>query len=302
MTPEERIWDKIDHLRKFVDVDGIITGEKNSDSEIRNYFKINEKAYRKLHSKQGFMHFCVCPDGKFSEDGALYQPNLISSYIKPGSKVLELGSGQSPNLLYLAAKHPDVQFYGLDLYPVVPENLPANIHVMQQNYSDLSVFADGCFDVVYAIETLVHNTGKDPVFREAFRVLKPGGVFIVYDYALSRPYEEYDPKTQTAISLVSKGGAGAIIECQDSWTKHFASHGFVKERTKDLTKEIAPDLQRHDVHAAHVLKRPFLARIVFSIFPQTFTNNMILGYLAYDACMAGILGSYMEWIYRKPTA
>lgn len=50
-------------------------------------------------------------------------------------------------------------------------------------------FPDNSFDAVYAIEATVHAPKLEGVYSEIFRVLKPGGVFGVYEWLMT---DEYD--------------------------------------------------------------------------------------------------------------
>lgn len=50
---------KIDAMSKFLNLDKIIEGEKNSHAQIRSYYRINHWAFRFFHSQDGFMHFRV---------------------------------------------------------------------------------------------------------------------------------------------------------------------------------------------------------------------------------------------------
>ena len=50
-------------------------------------------------------------------------------------------------------------------------------------------FPDNSFDAVYAIEATVHAPKLEGVYGEIFRVLKPGGVFGVYEWLMT---DEYD--------------------------------------------------------------------------------------------------------------
>ena len=290
--------EKVKRLEIMLDTDRIIAGERNSAKDIQSYFKINRLAYRRFHSREGFMHFRVSRDGAFSDDDIYYQPETVSARIPPHSRVLELGSGQGANLLYLAERHPDSYFCGVDLSPAPLKRPPRNLRVLRRDYSNLSNFPDNAFDVAYGIETIVYSSQKDKVFSEVYRVLKPGGAFIVYDYALSRRYADFDPLTQKAIALISKGGAAALIESAEEWERYFTSNSFRFENVTDLSAETLPDLKRLAHKAGRILNHPGRTKAAFRILPRQFTNNIILGYLGYDSCREDVV-RYQEWIARK---
>ena len=50
-------------------------------------------------------------------------------------------------------------------------------------------FPDNSFDAVYAIEATVHAPVLSGVYSEIFRVLKPGGVFGVYEWLMTDNYD-----------------------------------------------------------------------------------------------------------------
>ena len=153
---------KIDAMGKFLNLDKYIKGEKNSISQIQSYFTINSWAYHHFHSQDGFMHFRISPNGCFTDEDAFHQPDCVSDFIQAGDTVMELGYGYGANLLYLARCHPDADFIGVDLLPLSKDKvIPQNVRTCQQDYSILSQFADNSVNVVYAFETIVHNTDKD---------------------------------------------------------------------------------------------------------------------------------------------
>ena len=295
---EKRLSEKVALLHSVMNVQRVISGEKNSPKEISSYFRLNRLAYRRFHSEQGFMHFRVSKNGEFSENDVYYQPDVVSALIPRHARVLELGYGQAANLYYLAERHPDAFFCGVDLQPTNrPHNL-SNVRLLKQDYSDLSNFPENAFDVAYAIETIVYSSRKDEIFRQIYRVLKPGGVLVVYDYSLPKAFENYSQAQKTAITLISKGGAGALIESAAQWEAHFTLAGFQKRSVTDLSQETLPDLKRLDRKADHILRRPALSKLIFRLLPYHFVNNIVLGYLGYDAVRAGMIG-YTEWIYEK---
>lgn len=290
---------KIDAMSKFLDLDRYIRGEKNSLDQIRSYYKTNHWAYRHFHSQEGFMHFRVSHDGCMRDDDWYYQPNRVAEYIKPNSTVLELGLGQGANLLYLAHSYPDVRFYGIDLLQRKDMEIPDNVTVFKQDYSSFPQIEDNSVDVAYAFETIVHNSDKEKIFREVCRVLKPGGVFIVYDYALTEEYGSFDSHVQKSVALISKGAASPIIETLDAFNKHFVNSGLTIESYTDYSEEILPDLKRLERKAAKALEHPWLARVLFAVCPTQFVTNAFIGYLGHDSVKAGII-VYEEWVLRKP--
>ena len=53
-------------------------------------------------------------------------------------------------------------------------------------------FPDNSFDAVYAIEATVHAPSLEGVYSEIRRVLKPGGIFGVYEWLMTDAYDNDD--------------------------------------------------------------------------------------------------------------
>ena len=263
-----RIHSKVDAMSKFIDLEKLITGEKNSLAQIRNYFRVSHWAYKLFHSQDGFMHFRISKSGAFTDEDIYHQPDAIADYIKAGDTVLELGCGQGANLLYLAHGFPESHFVGVDLIPLKKDEMPQNVTIYEQDYSSIPQLADN-------------------------------SVMIIYDYALAASFESYDPKIQMAITLTAKGGSAALFESLDELNTHYTNCGFEIEKVTDYTQETLPDLKHLQRSANWTMNHPWMWKIQHALMPEQFVTNHILGWLGYDAGKAGI-GYYIEWVLRKP--
>lgn len=90
--------------------------------------------------------------------------------------VVDLGCGEGRHLDWLEARHPDWRFVGIDPQP--PSRSNRRIEAGTANRIPL---ADGSASCVYASIALQHVSDIDAALAEIRRVLRPGGVFVLFD-------------------------------------------------------------------------------------------------------------------------
>src|SRR5579875_2787591 len=139
-----------------------------------------------------------------------------TAHIRPGEVVVDLGSGGGLDV-FLASKMvgPEGRAIGIDMTPTMIERARANATAggytnveFYQSTIDKLPLPDASVDCLISNCVLNLAPDKPAVFREMFRVLKPGGRVAVSDIALKKPLPE-----ELARNLMAYVGcvAGAVL-------------------------------------------------------------------------------------------
>ncbi|MGE0393821.1 MAG: arsenite methyltransferase [Vicinamibacterales bacterium] len=155
-------------------------------------------------------------------------PTALAS-LEPGQTVLDLGSGGGIDVL-LSAKRvgPAGKVYGLDMtdemLAAARENQQkagvTNVEFLKGTIESIPL-PDNSVDVIISNCVINLSTDKDAVFREAFRVLKPGGRLAVSDVVVRG---EVSDAIRRNMELWVGCVAGALEEAD--YVKRLAQAGF----------------------------------------------------------------------------
>lgn len=149
--------------------------------------------------------------------------------VKPGETCVDLGSGRGTDVIRMAEKAGSTGFgYGIDISEgMIRKSLETSAKLGITNVSFISCpleslkLNDGIADVVISNCTINHASDKQKVWSEIFRVLKPGGRFIISDiYSVNSIPLEYrnDPVA------VAECWAGSVT--RDEYVGHVKNAGF----------------------------------------------------------------------------
>lgn len=263
----------------------LLEGRGEDEGEVACYYEQSRWAYRLLHTSTGAMHLALNPDGAFDKDGFLGQAREVERSIGPDTEsVLELASGNGYNLCHLAERHPHTSFTGVDLVPAHVATARAkaeglqNIRFLVGDFQRLPFDAEG-FDIVFVVESLCHATDLDRALEEAHRVLRPGGLFVVFDGWRATNFGELPADMRRAALATERAMSVGRPQELDDWLGAVTGAGFEVVENRDLTRQVLPTVRRLERIARVILRRPRLARAVQRTLPERFLMNAIAVYL-----------------------
>jgi phosphoethanolamine N-methyltransferase len=136
-------------------------------------------------------------EGYLSPGGPEEVARVLEGVALTGRRVLDVGCGAGGITVALARDHGAAQVVGVDVERGVCE--AARAFVARAGMADRVeirqvapgpfAFGDAEFDAVFSKDSIVHIPDKHFLAREAFRVLKPGGLFVASDWLIGHDGE-----------------------------------------------------------------------------------------------------------------
>ena len=169
--------------------------------------------------------------------------------VEPGDRVLDAGCGLGGSSLWLAT-HRGAEVVGIT--PVAHQvheatrnaalrGLQDKVRFEEADYT-ATPFPSASFDVVWALESLCHAGEKAAFYREAFRVLRPGGRLVVAEYI--RKSRELATDAETRMRKWLRGWSIPDLGTRDEHMALAAAAGFSEVGLSDYTHLTRRSLRR----------------------------------------------------------
>lgn len=221
---------------------------------IREYYDETWHDYRLLwlNPSNYAIHFGYWDTDTHSHAEALNRMNAALATrigIPWGARILDAGCGVGGSAIWLT------KTYGAEVVGITPvqsqvdranrftreQGLADNVRFAVADYTDTSLEA-GSFDVVWAMESVCHAADKASFYREARRLLRPGGRLGIVEYVRSAR-----PLPAGGEALLHSWLSGWAIPDLATAEEHraaAAASGFAEIVLDDITPNVRPSLAR----------------------------------------------------------
>jgi len=166
--------------------------------------------------------------------------------LKEGMKVADLGCGVGGPLRSIASfSGADITGLTINEYQVkraelitkqtLSPNTHKNIHFMQGDFTK-TPFDDNTFDAIYTIEAMVHVTDRSHAYAEAYRILKPGGLFLNIDWVMTDRYDPTNIEHKAIKRGIEHGDGLPELITRERNNQYYADTEFEILEESDLTE------------------------------------------------------------------
>jgi len=197
-------------------------------------------------------HFGYYDDGIANHGQAVSNSNGVLADIAgvgPGDRVLDAGCGLGGSSMWLAA-HRQAEVVGIT--PVdhqvdqarrvaAARGLQHKASFEQADYT-ATPFPDTSFEVVWALESLCHAQHKLAFYREAFRLLRPGGRLVIAEYI--RKSRGLSAESERRMREWLDGWSIPDLDTREEHIAAASAAGFAEVRLADSTHLTRRSLRR----------------------------------------------------------
>ena len=183
------------------------------------------------YSDEDIIEFeAIFGEGFLSPGGQEEVAKIVENVNLAGKDVLDIGIGIGGPACLLVENHGAARVTGIDVEDPVLEK--ATRTVIRRGLQDRVLlkrvesgplpFDDESFDVVFSKDAIIHIHDKDALFREIYRILRPGGCIAMSDW-----YRSEEPLTEEMAAWLEPHGSDFTMTPIQNDADLLGSAGFV---------------------------------------------------------------------------
>ncbi|THH14408.1 hypothetical protein EW146_g5919 [Bondarzewia mesenterica] len=251
-----RVGQRIENYTAFWQKDANKEAAVDTENRVENYTDVINGYYdgaTELYEygwAQSF-HFSRFYKGEaFAASLARHEHYLASQMVlRPGMRILDVGCGVGGPAREIA-RFADVNIVGVNNNDfqvgrarkyTKAAGLENQVTFAKGDFMKLAEqFGENSFDAVYAIEATVHAPTWEGVYGEILKVLKPGGVFGVYEWAMTDLWDPSNPEHKALAHEIEFGNGIPEMRPLAKAREALKTVGFEIEHEEDLAERDDP--------------------------------------------------------------
>ncbi len=235
-----------------------------------HYYVVMNNALKRLANEYTMLHYPLYINK--SDTFLQAQENLTDHCISgldslENKTILEIGCGNGVQTKYILNKYKPKSITGIDLNK---ENIRIanqekdrrgmkNIHFFVDDAQQLSKFKENSIDIIINIESAFHYPDKPLFLKQLFRVLKPGGHFLIADILTTNKKKKWLKKSWKKKMVYHHWD-------QNKYEKELANARLKITRFEDITSGVIKGFGNYRIWLKEMKKGSFLEDRFYKLF------------------------------------
>jgi sterol 24-C-methyltransferase len=226
------------------------------EKKVINYYNTGESKRGYILFLKGTKHFgyYTKEDKPWQFQKALRQmESRLAKELKlsENAKILDAGCGMGDVACFLAKRY-KYRIEGIDILDfnireakkrIKRSGLGKLVHVQEMSYYNLR-FPKNSFDGIYTMETFVHASDPDRTLKEFYKVLKPGGKIVMFEYSRDSDIQMSKRASQAFKTINEFAAMPAFQQFNHGiQEKLMKKAGFTNINVADISSRVAPMLK-----------------------------------------------------------